>query len=92
MFMKFAMRRRMLALCGMVAAALFLTQAMAPTTARAAEPIKIGFSMALTGALAGAGKAALIAMEIWREDTNKQGGIITIPPRPRKCLGSIPSC
>ena len=43
---------------------------------RAAEPLKIGFSMALTGGLAGAGKAALIAMEIWREDTNKAGGLL----------------
>jgi|KNS12BottometaT_FD_k123_75259_1 branched-chain amino acid transport system substrate-binding protein len=46
------------------------------STARAAEPIKIGFSMALTGGLAGAGKAALIAMEIWREDINKAGGLL----------------
>jgi branched-chain amino acid transport system substrate-binding protein len=76
MFKNFAMRRRMLALGGMVAAALFLTQTLMPTTARAAEPIKIGFSMALTGALAGAGKAALIAMEIWRDDINKQGGLL----------------
>jgi branched-chain amino acid transport system substrate-binding protein len=44
--------------------------------AAAAEPIKIGFSMALTGGLAGAGKAALIAMEIWREDVNKKGGLL----------------
>jgi branched-chain amino acid transport system substrate-binding protein len=44
--------------------------------ASAAEPIKIGFSMALTGALAGAGKGALIAMEIWREDVNKAGGLL----------------
>jgi len=46
------------------------------STARAAEPLKIGFSMALTGGLAGAGKAALIAMEIWREDINKAGGLL----------------
>jgi len=32
--------------------------------------------MALTGGLAGAGKAALIAMEIWREDINKAGGLL----------------
>ena len=76
MFRNIVIKRRMLALGGMVAAALFLTQTLMPTTARAAEPIKIGFSMALTGALAGAGKAALIAMEIWREDINKQGGIL----------------
>jgi branched-chain amino acid transport system substrate-binding protein len=45
----------------------------------AAEPIKIGFSMALTGGLAGAGKAALIAMEIWRDDVNKRGGLLGRP-------------
>jgi branched-chain amino acid transport system substrate-binding protein len=44
--------------------------------AHAAKPIKIGFSMALTGGLAGAGKAALIAMEIWRDDINKKGGLL----------------
>ncbi|MGI9570213.1 MAG: amino acid ABC transporter substrate-binding protein [Desulfobulbia bacterium] len=43
------------------------------------KPIKIGFSMALTGALAGAGKAALIAMQIWRDDINKKGGILGRP-------------
>ena len=47
--------------------------------AAAAEPIKIGFSMALTGGLAGAGKAALIAMEIWRDDVNKKGGLLGRP-------------
>jgi len=44
--------------------------------AAAAEPLKIGFSMALTGGLAGAGKGALIAMEIWRDDINKKGGLL----------------
>jgi branched-chain amino acid transport system substrate-binding protein len=50
-----------------------------PTAAQAAKPIKIGFSMALTGGLAGAGKAALIAMEIWRDDVNKKGGLLGRP-------------
>lgn len=43
------------------------------------KPIKIGFSMALTGGLAGAGKGALIAMEIWRDDVNKKGGLLGRP-------------
>jgi branched-chain amino acid transport system substrate-binding protein len=43
------------------------------------EPIKIGFSMALTGGLAGAGKPALIAMEIWRDDINAKGGLLGRP-------------
>jgi len=44
--------------------------------ALAAGPIKIGFGMALTGALAGNGKAALIAMQMWAEDVNKKGGLL----------------
>jgi branched-chain amino acid transport system substrate-binding protein len=47
--------------------------------ASAAEPIKIGFGMALTGGLAGAGKPALLAMQIWQDDVNKKGGILGRP-------------
>jgi branched-chain amino acid transport system substrate-binding protein len=48
-----------------------------PDGARAQDgPIKIGFSMALTGGLAGAGKPALIGMEIWRDDVNAAGGLL----------------
>ncbi len=46
---------------------------------RAEEPIKIGFGMALTGALAGAGKAALIAIQIWADETNAAGGLLGRP-------------
>lgn len=49
------------------------------STAHAAKPIKIGFSMALTGGLAGAGKAALISMQIWRDDINAKGGLLGRP-------------
>jgi branched-chain amino acid transport system substrate-binding protein len=52
-----------------------LSGAAAPA-ALAADPIKIGFGMALTGALAGNGKAALIAMQMWQEDVNKKGGLL----------------
>src|SRR5262245_60795965 len=38
---------------------------------QAATPIRIGFGMALTGGLAANGKAALLAMEIWRDEVNK---------------------
>ncbi len=44
--------------------------------APAADPIKIGFGMALTGALAGNGKAALMAIQMWAEDVNKKGGLL----------------
>lgn len=47
--------------------------------AKAAEPIKIGFSMALTGGLASNGKAALAAMQIWEEEVNGRGGLIGRP-------------
>src|SRR6267378_165527 len=40
------------------------------------SPLKIGFGMSLTGPLAGNGKAALIAMQIWAEDVNAKGGIL----------------
>ena len=55
-----------------------LTFAAAPT-ARAADPITIGFGMALTGGLAPNGKAALLAMQIWEEETNAKGGLLGRP-------------
>src|SRR6266581_3393870 len=45
-------------------------------TVHAQQPLKIGFGMSLTGPLAGNGKAALIAMQIWAEDVNAKGGIL----------------
>ena len=50
-----------------------------PVAAGAAEPIKIGFGMALTGGLAGNGKAALVAMQIWAEEVNVKGGLLGRP-------------
>src|SRR2546429_618743 len=47
--------------------------------ARAAEPIKIGFGMGLTGGLAASGKAALLGMKIWEEETNAKGGLLGRP-------------
>ena len=51
----------------------------AMTPARAADPIKVGFSMALTGAVAPNGKQNLLALEIWRDDVNAKGGIMGRP-------------
>jgi branched-chain amino acid transport system substrate-binding protein len=48
-------------------------------TARAADPIKVGFSMALTGAVAPNGKQNLLALEIWRDDVNAKGGLLGRP-------------
>ncbi len=47
--------------------------------ARAADPIKIGFGMALTGGLSANGKPALLALQIWKDDINKKGGLLGRP-------------
>jgi branched-chain amino acid transport system substrate-binding protein len=47
--------------------------------AQAGEPIKIGYSMALTGGLAANGRSALLAQKIWEEDTNSKGGLLGRP-------------
>ena len=56
-------------------AAAVLTALLA-NDARAAEPIRIGFSMSLTGGLASGGKASLLAFEIWRDEINARGGLL----------------
>ena len=47
--------------------------------ARGADPIKIGFGMALTGGLSANGKPALLALQIWKDDVNKKGGLLGRP-------------
>ena len=49
------------------------------TAVQAAEPITIGFGMALTGGLAAAGKTALLAMQIWQDDVNAKEGLLGRP-------------
>src|SRR6516164_636263 len=58
------------------AALSFAFAGLLATEALAQQPLKIGFGMSLTGPLAGNGKAALIAMEIWKDDVNAKGGIL----------------
>src|SRR5215212_2388815 len=48
-------------------------------SAQSGDPIKIGFSMALTGPLAANGKQALLGAKIWEEETNKKGGLLGRP-------------
>jgi branched-chain amino acid transport system substrate-binding protein len=50
-----------------------------PASAQTREPIKIGYSMALTGGLAPNGKSALLAQKIWEEDVNAKGGLLGRP-------------
>jgi branched-chain amino acid transport system substrate-binding protein len=55
--------------------------AFAPASAAAqtGEPVKIGYSMALTGGLGPNGRSALLAQKIWEEDTNAKGGLLGRP-------------
>jgi branched-chain amino acid transport system substrate-binding protein len=66
----------------LVAATLIVSFALGAgdaAVAQSARPVKIGFGMALTGGLAGNGKAALLAMQIWRDDVNRKGGLLGRP-------------
>lgn len=66
---KFTRRESLLLAGGALAAA-------ASSASAQATPIKIGFGMALTGGLAGGGKAALLAYQIWAEEVNAKGGLL----------------
>jgi branched-chain amino acid transport system substrate-binding protein len=50
-----------------------------PTLAKAADPIKVGLSVALTGGVAPIGKQVLAALQIWRDDLNAKGGLLGRP-------------
>jgi branched-chain amino acid transport system substrate-binding protein len=70
--------QRTIARLGAAAIAVFAL-ALGFLPANAAEPLRIGFGMALTGPLAPNGKSALLAMKIWEEDTNAKGGLLGRP-------------
>jgi branched-chain amino acid transport system substrate-binding protein len=59
-----------------LAAAAVLPQA---AMAQAQGPIKIGYSMAMTGGLGPNGQSALLAQKIWEEDINAKGGLLGRP-------------
>jgi len=61
---------------GAVLLAAGFAAAPAPASAQSGEPIKIGFSMALTGPLAANGKQALLGAKIWQEEVNAKGGLL----------------
>jgi branched-chain amino acid transport system substrate-binding protein len=63
---------------GLAAAVVAGSLAAAPglVSAQSGEPIKIGFSMALTGPLAPNGKQALLGAKIWEEEINAKGGLL----------------
>src|SRR3954470_9468876 len=73
MFHRFKLRT-----CALLAGAAFATGAMFGPAAQAQDkpPLKIGFSMSLTGFLSAVGKQGLLGIEIWRDQVNKEGGLL----------------
>jgi branched-chain amino acid transport system substrate-binding protein len=70
------MTRRGVAVIRALVVAAGLAAAPLPAAAQSGEPIKIGFSMALTGPLAPNGKQALLGAQIWAEEVNAKGGLL----------------
>jgi branched-chain amino acid transport system substrate-binding protein len=62
-----------------LAALLIACALISPQAAKAADPIRIGLSVSLTGAVAPIGKQVLSALQIWRDDTNAKGGLLGRP-------------
>ena len=78
-----------------------IAQFPAVAPAQAQEPIKIGFSVSLTGGLASSGKAHLLSKQIWVEEVNARGGLLgreEVPatgqgkyPDAQQCYGNLAS-
>jgi branched-chain amino acid transport system substrate-binding protein len=62
-----------------IAASFLATLLTAQDPVQAQEPIKIGYSMAMTGGLGPNGQSALLAQKIWEEETNAKGGLLGRP-------------
>jgi len=60
-------------------AALFSLLPPPAVHAQSGKPIRVGFSIAQTGPLSGAGKSGLVALQIWRDDINARGGLLGRP-------------
>ena len=72
------MRKFIFAVRGL-AALLIACALLLPNAARAADPIRVGLSVALTGAVAPIGKQVLTSLQIWRDDVNAKGGLLGRP-------------
>lgn len=72
------LRRRMQ---GMLAlgAAVIVGQLTLADPAAAADPIRVGLSLSLTGPTSPAGKQVLAGLEIWRDHVNAKGGLLKRP-------------
>ncbi len=64
---------------GFAALALAAVLSLLAREANAADPIKVGFSMSLTGSLANTGRVALAAQKLWESDVNAAGGLLGRP-------------
>src|SRR6516165_8438855 len=58
---------------------MWVATAVWAAAASAQEPLKIGFSVSLTGGLASSGKAHLLSKQIWVEEANAKGGLLGRP-------------
>jgi branched-chain amino acid transport system substrate-binding protein len=65
--------------CSRLLGTAFTLLALSWSPGYAADPVKVGFSMALTGGVAPNGKQILAALEIWRDDVNAKGGLLGRP-------------
>jgi branched-chain amino acid transport system substrate-binding protein len=68
--------RRVALSVGAVCVAAALAAMPLPAAAQSGDPIRIGFSLALTGPLAPNGKQALLGAKIWQEEINAKGGLL----------------
>jgi branched-chain amino acid transport system substrate-binding protein len=62
-----------------VAALMFAGALSFSSGAGAADPVRVGMSMALTGGVAPIGKQVITALQIWRDDVNAKGGLLGRP-------------
>ena len=67
------------ALRAFVAAFIVALLALSGAAAQSGNPIRIGMSLALTGAGAAPSKVINTALEIWRDDVNAKGGLLGRP-------------
>jgi branched-chain amino acid transport system substrate-binding protein len=61
------------------AASMVALLSLSGASAQSGDPIKIGISLALTGAGAAPSKVIQNALEIWRDDVNAKGGLLGRP-------------
>jgi branched-chain amino acid transport system substrate-binding protein len=59
--------------------ALSFAALLSAAPAHAADPVKVGVGLSLTGGVAANGKQILMALELWRDDVNAKGGLLGRP-------------